>query len=141
MATISQVLEQDQRKLVNILESISHLQYFFISSWLVVIAVIARILLNFGFIYLFQIHDYSSMTPMDDKGDLEDCTDPATEKMRQIIDDVLLAQQTALEIFTNICCDETSGEWEDTESVSSCEIWIGIQRKSDMMGGVVKVEI
>ena len=55
---------------------------------------------------------------MDDKDDLEDCTDPATEKMRRIIDDVLLAQQTALEIFTNICCDETSGEWEDAESVS-----------------------
>ena len=66
----------------------------------------------------FQIHDYSSMAPLDDKDDLEDCTDPATEKMRRIIDDVLLAQQTALEIFTNICCDETSGEWEDAESVS-----------------------
>jgi hypothetical protein len=59
------------------------------------------------------------MTPMDDKDDLEDGTDPATERACLIIEDVLLAQQTALEIFTNICCDETSGEWEDAESVST----------------------
>ncbi len=48
----------------------------------------------------------------------QDGSDVAIDKMRRLIDDVLLSQQTALEIFTNVCCDETSGEWEDAESVS-----------------------
>ena len=38
--------------------------------------------------------------------------------MRRAVDDVILGQQTALEIFTNICCDEVSADWEDADSVS-----------------------
>ncbi len=39
--------------------------------------------------------------------------------MRRAIDDVVLSQQTSLEILTNICCDESAAEWEDDDNVSS----------------------
>ena len=48
----------------------------------------------------------------------QDSSDPTIDRMRRAVDDVILGQQTALEIFTNICCDEVSADWEDADSVS-----------------------
>ena len=49
----------------------------------------------------------------------QDSVDPNVDRMRRTIDDVVLSQQTSLEILTNVCCDESGNDdWEEADIVS-----------------------
>lgn len=55
---------------------------------------------------------------MDDENDLKSRFDPLLEKIKSEIEDAILGQQTALEILTNLTCEESAEDWDDDDSVS-----------------------
>ena len=77
---------------------------------------------NFG-IPTFQIHEYSSSIPIspDQKESVEKMEESVGvqrhEQLLESINAVILAQQSALEILTNITCDDEA-PWEEVASES-----------------------
>lgn len=69
------------------------------------------------------VHDFSSSIPVsiyEEETEAMDENSPIArhEVIRVDVNSVILAQQSALEMLTNICCDDSNDNWEETVSES-----------------------